>query len=270
MQRTKLFFALQYVLLGLPLQVSADTPDMVINNVWMNGVDRGRDCGLRVCPTSYPVPSPSAGCWHSPACPPSRQHLFSVSLFCFRHLPNKKMPFSGIRLSCWASSSPRWWVDGVSHTFFLLLILLPLFILFFSSSSPFGLPLEGRKDRRLSCTAADVLAHHQRKRQPNLLLLLFFCVSIFLLMQRSPKRRKETVIILFLLLFCCPFLFPISSKVLRQLERQFHNRVIDWEELRHLSIQFRWELFQIVLVRSFDFFSYRFFSLYTFSIFSTD
>lgn len=40
MQRTKLFFALQYVLLGLPLQVSADTPDMVINNVWMNGVDR--------------------------------------------------------------------------------------------------------------------------------------------------------------------------------------------------------------------------------------
>ena len=40
MQRTKLFFALQYVLLGFPLQVSADTPDMVINNVWMNGVDR--------------------------------------------------------------------------------------------------------------------------------------------------------------------------------------------------------------------------------------
>lgn len=40
MQRTRLFFALHYILLGLPLQAYAENPDMVINNVWVNGVDR--------------------------------------------------------------------------------------------------------------------------------------------------------------------------------------------------------------------------------------
>lgn len=51
---------------------------------------------------------------------------------------------------------------------------------FFSSCSPFGLPLKGREDRRLCCTAADVLAHHQRNEHSNLLLLLlFFCLPSF-------------------------------------------------------------------------------------------
>ncbi|MBL8284443.1 MAG: fimbrial biogenesis outer membrane usher protein [Acinetobacter johnsonii] len=40
MSRTKLFFALQSIFWGLPLYTYANNPDVVINNVWLNGVDR--------------------------------------------------------------------------------------------------------------------------------------------------------------------------------------------------------------------------------------
>lgn len=40
MHRTRLFFALQSVLWGIPLQAAAAQPEMVLNSVWLNGVDR--------------------------------------------------------------------------------------------------------------------------------------------------------------------------------------------------------------------------------------
>ena len=40
MPRTKLFFVLQSIFWGLPLYTYANNPDVVINSVWLNGVDR--------------------------------------------------------------------------------------------------------------------------------------------------------------------------------------------------------------------------------------
>ena len=40
MSKTKLFFALQSIFWGLPVQIYANNSDVVINNVWLNGVDR--------------------------------------------------------------------------------------------------------------------------------------------------------------------------------------------------------------------------------------
>ncbi len=40
MHRTRLFFALQCVLWGIPLPADAANTEMALNSVWLNGVDR--------------------------------------------------------------------------------------------------------------------------------------------------------------------------------------------------------------------------------------